>query len=387
MTPAAEAGVVVVGGGLSAVRTAHALRRRGYDGRVRIVSEEVLEPYDRPPLSKEVLLNEAAEPKPLLDRAAAETIGVELLLGRRAVGLAPRGRELMLEGGDLLSYDQLVVASGAEPRRLCELEGVSGVHHLRTFGDARSLRARLAPDDPVCVVGGGFIGLEVAAAARAAGAEVTVVEPCSVPLQRAVGAELGRLVRRRHEHHGVRFACGVTVRGPRLAGADLEGLILSDGRTVAARVVVVGIGMAPAVGWLEGSGVTLHRGVVCDVNGRTTTPAVFAAGDAACCHDSDGSCTSGGHWTAASQSAQRVAAALCGATEEAGRVDGFFWSDQYGARIQFAGRPGNSVEIVAGQPDDGPLLARCRTEDRLTGVFAIDSPGPFVRERLVLPAW
>lgn len=385
MAGASGDGVLVVGGGLAAARTAHALRRGGYAGRVRLTGAEPLAPYDRPPLSKEILLGEADEPKLLLGCRDAENMGVEMLLGRPAVALHPEERELELAGGEVLNYDCLVIATGGEPRRLPEFDGIGGVVHLRTLQDARELRARLRQGEPVCVVGGGFIGLEVAGAARAAAAHVTVVEAASAPMQSALGPELGRLLQRRHERAGVRFACGATVTGPWLADGRLEGVVLANGRTIAARTVVIAVGMVPTVRWLEGSGVHVHRGVVCDGDGATATPGVYAVGDAACRHGSDGTCLPAGHWTAASQGAQRVAAVLCGSAQGPPPFpDGFFWSDQHGSRIQFAGRPGRVVEIVSGTPEAGPLLARCRDRDRVTGAFAIDRPTAFMRERLAL---
>lgn len=375
--------VLIVGGGLAAARVARALRDRGFPGAIRLVSEEAEAPYDRPPLSKEFLLGDAdAIPVRLLDERTAAELDVELHLGRRAVRLQPGRRRVRLDDGDSLAYGALVVATGARPRRMPALDRFDGVHYLRTAGDARRLRRALAGAPRVAVVGGGFIGLEVAAVARTRGCEVTVVEAAEAPLASVVGPELGSVVQRRHEERGVAFHCGAAVHGAR--GSDrLESLVLADGRSVPADVAVVGLGIEPNVEWLAPAGLTLHGGVVCDADGRTSAEGVYVAGDVACRH-LDGACARTEHWTAANEQALRVADAIVGRPETRPPSDGsYFWSDQFESRMQFIGRAGpeTSVTIASGSVDERSFVAHCHLHGELTGVFAMNDPRAFLRAR------
>jgi 3-phenylpropionate/trans-cinnamate dioxygenase ferredoxin reductase subunit len=381
-------GVLIVGGGLGAARTARALRDLGYSGRLRIVAEEHEAPYDRPPLSKDLLLGAVSGPEIiLLTEADAAALEIELMLGARAVGLQPRRRRVRLTTGEALGYDALVIATGARARRLPGLSHLRQAHHLRTVGDARRLRSALLGTPRVAVIGGGFIGLEVAAAARALGCEVTVVEAATTPLAAVVGTELGRIVQAWHEEHGVRFRCGAEVRSAREHGG-LRSLVLADGTSVAAEVAVIGVGAEPCVEWLEPSGLRMHRGVVCDRDGRTSADGVYVVGDAACRHEG-GVCVAGEHWTAAAQQSLRVAKALLGRPDGGPAGDeSYFWSDQYGSRLQFAGTADASTRLTieSGSVEARSFVAVCRTGGAVTGVFAMNRPGPFVRTRLALQA-
>lgn len=389
MTMAAAAvpkNVLIVGGGLGAARTARALRDLGYSGRLRLVSEEDEAPYDRPPLSKEVLHGVDSDLTLLSERDAA-TLGIELVLGARAVGLQPHRHLVRLAGGETLGFDALVIATGARPRRLPGLSHLRNMHHLRTIGDALRLHSALLAAPRVAVIGGGFIGLEVAAAARKLGCEVTVVEAAAVPLAAVVGTELGRIVQDWHEEHGVRFRCGSAVRAARDDG-HVRSFTLADGSPVAAEVAVVGVGAKPCVEWLEPSGLRMHRGVICDRDGRTSADGVYVLGDAACRHE-DGMCLASGHWTAAAQQSLRVAKAILGRPDGGPAGDeSYFWSDQYGSRLQFAGRADASTRLTieSGSVEARSFLAVCRTAGAVTGVFAMNRPGPFVRARLALQA-
>lgn len=377
------AGVVLAGGGLAAVRTAQALRDLGHAGPIRLVSAEPTAPYDRPPLSKDVLLGRAGSADAvLLDAAGGEALGIELRLGSGATALDAGAQRITLASGERLRYDALVIASGARARRLALLDGRPDVFLIRDAGDAAALGAALAARPRVAVVGGGFIGLEVTAAAATLGCAVTVVEAADEPLAPVLGAELGAVVRGWHERHGVVFARGRTVAAVRATSAGRE-LVLDDGSAVPADVVVVGVGAEPAVGWLAGSGLELHRGVRCDEHGRTSLPHVFAAGDVACRHVG-GTCVPGGHWTGTNEQARRVAAALLGRPDpRPAELDGYFWSDQYGSRLQFAGRAGDGARLVSGT-FDGAFVATWSAGGRVIGVLARDDPRGFIRARVAL---
>ena len=377
--------VLIVGGGIAAARTARALRELGFEGRLRLVSDELEPPYDRPPLSKELLLEGEGAAVGLLDRREAASLGVELILGRRAVRLHPRRRRVRLEDGEVLAFDALVIATGSRPRHLPGLDHSRDVHYLRTLEDARRLRAALLGTPSVAIVGGGFIGLEVAAAARTLGCEVTVVEAAGVPLATVVGPELGGIVQRWHEDHGVRFRCGTAVRSAR-AEERLRALALADGTCVEAEVAVVGIGAEPCVEWLDPAGLEMHRGVVCDRDGRTSADGVYALGDAACRHEG-GACVAGEHWTAAAQQALRVAKAILGRPDPSPAGDeSYFWSDQYGSRLQFAGAAAARVAIAAGDVSSRSFVAHCLDGETVTGVFAMNDPRGFMRARLGMAA-
>lgn len=338
-------GVVIVGGGLAAQRCAEGLRRRGYEGRVRMVCAEPDPPYDRPPLSKEVLAGDAGEETvPFRPAWWYEERGVELLLATRAERLEPGTRALHLDSGARLGYEQLLIATGSAPRRLPFLEGYGNVHYLRTLGDARCLRAELTPGARLAIVGAGFIGQEVAATARRLGVEVTMVEALETPLAPILGVELGRWFAALHREEGVEVIAGAMLEGARGA-CRAEELILAGGRRLACDAVVVGVGTAPATAWLAGSGLD-ERGVRVDTAGRTTLPGVFAAGDASVPFDPRfGAHARTEHWDAAAWQGAAVAKAMLGEYPGTPPLPSF-WSDQYGLRVQCVGHPHRGDEVV-----------------------------------------
>jgi 3-phenylpropionate/trans-cinnamate dioxygenase ferredoxin reductase subunit len=344
-----DAGVLIVGGGLAGQRCAETLRRRGYEGPVRILCAEGEPPYDRPPLSKGVLAGSLEEETTAFRDAGwyAEN-EVELLLGSRAAGLEPAARLVFLDGGEPVPYGKLLIASGGEPRRLPFLEGFENVHYLRTLADARRLREELVPGARLAIVGAGFIGQEVAATARGLGAEVTIVEAMEVPLAPILGAELGRWFAYLHQEEGARLLTGALLEGAR--GADrVEELLLADGTRLGCDTVVVGIGTVPATGWLRES--LGERGVEVDAHGRTALAEVFAAGDASIPFDPRfGVHARTEHWDAAAWQGAATAKAMLGELPGPPPLPSF-WSDQYGLRIQSVGHPhrGDSV-IVDGNP-------------------------------------
>jgi NADPH-dependent 2,4-dienoyl-CoA reductase/sulfur reductase-like enzyme len=345
-----RAGTVIVGGGLAAQRVAEGLRRRGYERPVRIVCAEPEPPYDRPPLSKELLAGTAGEEEVAYRPAGwyAEN-EVELSLGVRAEALDPERRRVDLGSGAALLYENLVVATGGVPRRLPFLAGAN-VHELRTLADLRRLRRDLVAGSRLAIVGAGFIGQEVAATARGLGVEVTVVEALPVPLEPIVGSRLGRWFAELHQEEGVRILAGAALESVRGGGDRVEELVLADGRRLACDAVLVGIGTVPATDWLLGSGLG-GGGIPVDAAGRSAIPGVFAAGDACLGFEPrHGAHLRTEHWDAAAWQGAAVAKAILG--EEPGRPPlPSFWSDQYGVRVQCVGHPQLADEVaVEGDP-------------------------------------
>ena len=334
-----SAGVVIAGAGLAAQRCCEALRARGWEKPIALVGDEAHRPYDRPPLSK-ALLAGAAEPGDAGLRPPAwyDEHGVELVLGRAATGLDPAARRVTLAGGDQLAYEHLVVATGGAPVVPRALRGHAGVHVLRTLDDALALRGALRPGLRLGVVGAGLVGLEVAATARGAGAQVSVIEAAPAPLAAVLGTTIGAWLTELHASEGVEVITGAPVEAVRTAGHRLE-LVLGGGRAVACDAVVVAVGMRPRTEWLAGCG--LGPGpVATDAAGRTARAGVLAAGDAA----------GAGHWEAAARQGAAVAATILGLPLAAPAVPSF-WSDQHGVRLQFAGSAaGHDRVVVDGDP-------------------------------------
>lgn len=339
-----ENGIVIVGGGLAAQRCAETLRRRGYEDSVRLVCAEPEPPYDRPPLSKEVLAGEASD-EDLAYRQAwwYEEKGVELLLGARATGLNPAARRLRLDSGAELPYEKLLVATGGAARRLPFLAEYENAHALRTVADVRRLRGELLAGARLAIVGAGFIGQEVAATARKLGVEVTMIEALQVPLTPILGEELGGWFAGLHREEGVRVLAGARLEGAR-GDARVEELILAGGERVACDAVVVGVGTVPATEWLRGSGLE-EDGVRTDTSGRTRVPGVFAAGDASVPFDQRfGTHARTEHWDAAAWQGAAAAKAMLGDYPGTPPLPSF-WSDQYGLRIQYVGHAHHSDAV------------------------------------------
>jgi NADPH-dependent 2,4-dienoyl-CoA reductase/sulfur reductase-like enzyme len=368
--------VCVVGASLAGLNAAETLRREGFDGRLVLVGDEPHAPYDRPPLSKQLLRGEwEPERTALRTPDAIDELGAEWLLGTRATALDLDARHVTLDDGSRIDFDGLVIATGATPRRLPGTPDLAGVFVLRTLDDSLALAGALEGAAHLVVVGAGFIGLEVAASARALGVETTVVEVAPVPLAHAVGAAVGAGLARLHADHGVDLRCGVGVEG--LDGRDgaVAAVRLSDGSVVEADVVVIGVGVRPQTDWLEGSGLALDDGVVCDAT-CAAAPGVVAAGDVARWPNPlFGETMRVEHWDNAVQ--QGVAAArrlLAGpdAAEPFAPVP-YFWSDQYDRKIQFVGRPGDHAEVVAGSPADERFVVAYGREGRLVGALSVKS--------------
>ncbi|MFC4563956.1 NAD(P)/FAD-dependent oxidoreductase [Nocardiopsis mangrovi] len=381
--------VTVVGASLAGLGAARALREQGFDGTLTVVGEEAHAPYDRPPLSKDFLLGKAGPADLALHDDADSGLDIRWRLGTRATGLDPRRRAVLLDDGSELAGDGVVIATGATPRRLPGTGGPAGVHVLRTLDHAEALRADLTAGTPrVAVVGGSFIGAEIASACSALGLETTVIEAAPLPLAPVLGEQMAAHCAALHADAGVRLLCGTGVA--RLLGAGrVTGVELADGRRVPADVVVVGIGARPVTGWLAGSGVEVDDGVVCDPGCRTSLPGVVAAGDVARLRSGGGGSARAEHWSSANdQPAVAVRNLLAGATVQEYRRTPYFWSDQYGVRIQFAGeaRPGDTVRVVDGSPAARSFAAVYERGGTATAALALNRPRPFTRLRRTIAA-
>lgn len=374
MRPPIGTGVVIAGGGLAGQRCAETLRRCGYDGAIRMVCAERHLPYDRPALSKEVLGDENCE-RSLFFRSPAwySEQAVELTLGVRAAKLDTVRRTLRLSDGTTLPYEHLLLATGARARRLALFEGYANVSTLRTLEDAGALRRALLPGARLLVVGAGFIGQEAAAAARRAGAEVTLVEPAQAPLISVLGPELGRWFADLHRSEGVDLRLGEQVLEVSGDGVVVS-VTLSSGQRVSCDHVLLGVGVEPELEWLAGSGLD-PRGVRTDTDGRTDVPAVYAAGDAAATFDRVlERHVVGGHWEAAGRQGARAARAMLGL--KAGRLSvASFWSDLYGTRVQYLGHAELAEEVcVEGDRDGRDFIATFTHEDRPVAVLLAGRP-------------
>jgi NADPH-dependent 2,4-dienoyl-CoA reductase/sulfur reductase-like enzyme len=367
-------GVVIVGASVAGVRTAEALRRRGFGGLVTLIGAEPHLPYDRPPLSKAFLTGQAAEEDiALLDDERLDRLELELRLGERAVAVDIGARQLRLASGQAVPFGALVIATGSLPRRLPALDGWPGVHVLRTLDDAIAVRAALAAGARVAVVGGGFIGAEVAWSARARGLDVAIIDPVPALMARGLGPALGTVLAARHADHGVTLRLGRSVARAEGAGR-VERLVLDDGSSLDADVVVVGIGVDPAVGWLASSGLPVHDGLCCDAWLRVCgTDSVYAAGDVARWPSGRyGGPVRLEHWTSAGETALAVAAALTGTPAPFDPLP-YVWSDQLGARLQVFGqvRPGDEIVYVEGGPGDAEFVAASGGGGTLRAVVSV----------------
>ena len=432
--------VAIVGGSLAGLRAAETLRSDGFSGTIHFIGEETRLPYDRPPLSKEVLGDKMEVANAgLISQEAFDALRLELHLGKRAVGLDAERKAVLLasegeagsseaskaaEAGDAaasegaaaseeITADGIVIATGSRPRKMPGTEGIGGVYTLRTLEDCLALKAEFATEPKVAVIGAGFIGAEVAATARGLGLDVTVIEMLATPLARVLGDTLGQVMADLHRDNGVDLRLGVGVNevvagdGGRVASVEL-----SDGTSIAADVVVVGIGVIPNTEWLEGSGLEIDNGVVCDET-LLAAPGITAAGDVARWPNRRfGETMRVEHWDNAIE--QGIAAArrlLAGGwgqsgggeagseeagsgvagSEEAGEAVPFtpvpwFWSDQYDRKIQLAGRssPDGRVEIVTGSLEERRLAAIYEREGKLVGVLGMNRPRHVMQYRQLI---
>ena len=376
--------IVVVGASLAGLRAAETLRVEGFDGALTLVGDESHRPYDRPPLSKQVLTGDWEPDRIFLPPAVpAPADGQEPFdwrVGRSATGLDLAGRAVVLDDGVRLEFDGLVIATGCRPRGIGG-EGLDGVHVLRTLDDALALRADLERGpERVVVVGAGFIGSEVAASCRARELAVTVIEALPVPLERVLGTDMGALCADLHRDHGVDLRVGVGVEAFVDDGAgQVTGVRLTDGTTVTASVVVVGIGVIPNTEWLEGSGLTIDNGVVCDGT-CLAAPGVVAAGDVARWPNArfGGELMRVEHWDNAIEMGVAAARRLLAVDAEALPYEPvpWFWSDLYDRKIQLAGRagPDDEVQVVHGDVAELRFVALYGRGDRVVGALGWNRP-------------
>jgi 3-phenylpropionate/trans-cinnamate dioxygenase ferredoxin reductase component len=382
--------IVIVGASLAGFRAAEELREVGHDGPIVLVGDEPHPPYERPPLSKQVLAGKQP-PEAAAIRATSGTVAdlaLDWRLATVATGLDLADRTVLLAGGERLRYDGLVIATGASPRRLPGTDHLPGVHTLRTLDDCAAIRAGLESSPRrVAVVGAGFIGAEVAATCRGRGIDVSLIEALPVPLERGLGAQMGAVMADVHRDHGVDVRLGVGVVGID-GGERVERVRLTDGTVLTADLVVVGIGVSPNTGWLDGSGLTIDNGVVCDAT-CLAAPGVVAAGDVARWPNARfDEVMRVEHWDNAIEMGAHAARTLLAGP---GRALPFspvpwFWSDQYDRKVQLAGRAGarDTVEVVSGTVEERRFVALYGRGGRVVGVLGMNRPAQVMRWRSLL---
>jgi NADPH-dependent 2,4-dienoyl-CoA reductase/sulfur reductase-like enzyme len=368
--------ILVVGGGAAGVAAAETLRQEGYAGALTLLGDEPELPYDRPPLSKQVLVGTwDTERTRLREAAHYANLGIRLVHGR-ALALDTAGRVVRLADGYALPFDGLVIATGARPRRLPAGHDLAGVHVLRGHPDVAALRAAFAASTRVVIVGAGFLGMEVAAAARGLGLDVTVVDPLAQPMIRQVGPVIGAAVARLHREHCVDLRTDTGVRELRGADGVVSGVALTTGEVLPADCVLVAIGAVPATDWLRGSGLPLGDGVECDEYCRAA-PGVYAAGDVASwVNPRYQRRMRVEHRMNATEQGAAAAQNLLHADTEPFAPLPYFWTDQYKTKIQVHGYlpEGSEAAIEEGSADDGKFVALYRKDGDLVAVLGWNAP-------------
>ncbi len=375
---------MIVGGGLAAARTAEQLRRAEYAGAITIVSDENHLPYDRPPLSKEVLRAETDDVTLKPAEFYADN-NITVLLGNGARSVDTVAKSLTLADGATLGYDELVIATGLVPKRIPSFPDLPGIHVLRSLDESRALRSEARDATRAVVVGAGFIGCEVAASLRALDVSVTLVEPQPAPLASVLGEQIGGLITRLHQAEGVDVRCGVGVA--EVSGDDrVRKVALSDGSELDADLVIVGIGSKPATDWLEDSGITIDNGVVCDEVGRTTAPHVWAIGDVASWLDVVAGQVRVEHWSNVADQARAMVPAMLGHEASAAVTVPYFWSDQYDVKIQCLGEPEATDTVHIVEDDGRKFLAYYERDGVVVGVVGGGMPGKVMKTRAKIAA-
>jgi 3-phenylpropionate/trans-cinnamate dioxygenase ferredoxin reductase component len=379
--------VAIVGTSLAGLRAAETFRREGFDGRIVAIGAEPHLPYDRPPLSKELLRGDWEPDQVVLRKQGVDDLDLEWRLDKRAVALDAAGREIALHGGERIAFDGLVIATGATPRRLANQPNLAGLFTLRTLDDALGLRAMLDARPKVVVIGAGFIGAEIAATCRSRGLDVTVLEMLPQPMVRGLGPELGAVLAAIHRDHGVDLRTSVQVDTIEDDGAGgVRGVRLGDGSVVAADVVVVGVGVVPETDWLKGSGLTIDNGVVCDET-CSAAPGIVAAGDVARWPNAlfGGELMRLEHWTNATEQGVHSARRLLGHEDPFAPVP-FVWSDQYDRKIQTVGRvtADADVHVAHGTLAERQFVALFGSGGRLVGALGFNRPRLVMQYRRII---
>ncbi|MBI3673346.1 MAG: FAD-dependent oxidoreductase [Rhizobiales bacterium] len=373
----AEAGMVIVGAGKAGARAVVGLREHNWQGPITLVGEEAIAPYDRPPLSK-ASVTEESEPAPilLLDEETIHALGVTWLAGTAATTIDRAAKQVVLADGRRIAYAKLLIATGAKPRKL-NIPGAGRALLLRDFADTLALRKVFVPGATVAIIGGGFIGLELASSAAKLGCAVTVIEAMPRVLLRGVAEEVAAVIAARHAEAGVNI-----IANAKIARIEAQAVILEDGRPIPAAVLIAGIGAAPAVQLGEAAGLTIDNGIVCDDHLRTSAPDIYAAGD----------CCSFPHpvfagrrmrleaWRSAQDQAAVAAENMAGGDRRFEAVP-WFWSDQYELGLQIAGLPSDGTHAVNRPLKDGAFIV-CHLKDdgTLVGASGIGKGNTIARD-------
>jgi NADPH-dependent 2,4-dienoyl-CoA reductase/sulfur reductase-like enzyme len=385
--------IAIVGASLAGLRCAESLRREGFKGSLTVIGAEQHLPYDRPPLSKEFLSGEWGEDRLALRSAPYEELDARWLLGTRAESLDIESRRVFLDNGMELEYDGVVIATGAQPRTLPFASEAPGIMTLRTLDDSRVLRSALAGRKRVCIIGGGFIGSEVAATARGLGLDVTVLEAAAQPMLRGVGERIGSALASLHRENGVDLRTGVSIESIERIDQSGEALCvnLAGGVGVECDLVLVAVGAAPVTDWLETSVLSINDGVVCDAT-LLAAPGVVCAGDVARWPNPlfGGESMRIEHWTNAVEQGMHAAKRLLSDDESALEFETvpFVWSEQYGIKIQAAGRFSGEdrMEVVHGGTDDARFVAIFERQGRISGVIGFSEPRRVMQYRRLIGA-
>ncbi len=382
--------IAIVGASLAGLRCAESLRREGFTGALTIVGAEEHLPYDRPPLSKEFLTAEFEAERLALRAAPYEDLKADLILGQRAQSLNLEARSITLASGGEVDFDGLVIATGAAPRSLAIADGISGVMTLRTLDDAARLKAAIEERKRICVIGAGFIGSEVAATARGLGLNVTVLEAGDQPMLRGVGPIIGETLAELHRSNGVDLRTGVEIESIEQIGEEVRVNIAGEA-SVDCDLVLLAVGAAPVTQWLESSGLTLDDGVVCDAT-LLAAPGVVCAGDVARWPNPlfGGESMRVEHWTNAVEQGMHAAKRLLSDDESAPEFSTvpFVWSEQYGIKIQAAGRFSGEdrMKVAHSGTDDARLVAIFERHGRISGVIGFSEPRRVMQYRRLIGA-
>jgi 3-phenylpropionate/trans-cinnamate dioxygenase ferredoxin reductase subunit len=374
----ADQSYVIVGASLAGAKAAEAMRDAGFDGRVVLVGDERDRPYERPPLSKGYLLGKDAREKAFVHKQEwYADHDVDLLLGVTVTGLHRPSRQIELAGGERIAYDKLLLATGSSPRKL-QVPGaeLSGVHYLRRLADSDALRDVFSRGGSLAVVGGGWIGLEVAAAARLAGLEVTVIEPQPAPLHAVLGREAGDLFAALHRDHGVDVRTGIGVTAVVGSGGAVTGVLTTSGETISADTVVVGVGVKPNVRLAEAAGLEVEVGIVVDDRLQTSDDAIWAAGDVASAwHPLFEQHVRVEHWANASGQGKAAGSAMAGKGEPYAKLP-YFFTDQYDLGMEYHGwidAQGYDDVVFRGDVSSGEWLAFWLREGRVLAGMNVNS--------------